>query len=95
MDWRDLLISLFVYVCQKYKEELWLYCQRMSNNRKKQDFPDEEIITLYLSGIIQTVRKSGKFTSMLRPVSLTGFLICHRMLHLLTGSTGLKVYSGH
>ena len=53
MDWRDLLISLFVYVCQKYKEELWLYCQRMSNNRKKPDFPDEEVITLYLSGIIQ------------------------------------------
>ena len=53
MDQRDLLISLFIYVCQKDKEELWVYCQRMSNNRKKQDFPDEEAITLYLSGIIQ------------------------------------------
>jgi len=25
----------------------------MSNNRKKPDFPDEEVIMLYLSGIIQ------------------------------------------
>jgi len=40
-------------------------------------------------------RKSGKFTGMLRTVLLTGFLICHRMLHLLTGSIGLKVSSGH
>lgn len=53
MDWRDLLISVFVYVCQKYKEELWVYCQRMSNNQKKPDFLDEEAITLYLFGIIQ------------------------------------------
>jgi len=61
MDWHDLLISFFVYVCQKYKEELWLYCQRMSNNRKKPDFPDEETITLYLSGIIQ-----GRFVNVIK-----------------------------
>lgn len=40
MDWRDTLITLFVYVCQKYNEELWTYCQRMSNNQAKPDFLD-------------------------------------------------------
>jgi len=35
MDWRDLLISLFVYVCQKYKEELWVYCQTTGCKRSQ------------------------------------------------------------
>ena len=52
MDWSYTLIRLFLYVCQKYSEELWVYNQRMSNN-KKQRFTDEEIITIYLFGIIQ------------------------------------------
>ena len=53
MDWRDTLISVFVYVCQKYKEEFWAYCQSMSNNQTTPDFPDEEAITVYLFSIIQ------------------------------------------
>jgi hypothetical protein len=53
MDWHDTLISLFLYVCQKYKEDLWIYCQRMSNNQVKPDFLDEEAITVYLFGILQ------------------------------------------
>ena len=80
MDQRDLLISLFIYVCQKDKEELWVYCQRMSNNRKKQDFPDEEAITLYLSGIIQGRTKireiykyaQGRLTGRLKPFIFIG-----------------------
>lgn len=53
MDWHDFLITLFVYVCQKYKEELRIYCQRMSNNHATPNFIDEEVITVYLFGISQ------------------------------------------
>ncbi len=27
MDWHDTLISLFLYICQKYKNELYFYCK--------------------------------------------------------------------
>ncbi|MBF0414115.1 MAG: IS982 family transposase [Desulfamplus sp.] len=60
MDWRELLITIFVYVCQKYKEELQFYCKRMSNNHKEPSFIDEEAITLYLFGIIQGHSKIKK-----------------------------------
>jgi len=52
----------------------------MSNNRKKQDFPDEEAITLYLSGIIQGRTKireiykyaQGRLTGRLKPFIFIG-----------------------
>src|SRR3990172_8524153 len=50
MDWKENLISLFVYICQKYQLELWPYCQRMNNNSTP-GFSDEEVITVYLFGI--------------------------------------------
>ena len=52
MDWKKNLISLFVYICQKYQLELWPYCQRMSNNSTP-EFTDEEVITVYLFGVIR------------------------------------------
>jgi len=52
MDWQTLLVSIFVYVSEQYKTQLWPYCQRMSNNCHP-EFTDEEVITIYLFGIIK------------------------------------------
>ena len=48
MDWETLLITIYVYN-QFY---LFLHCQRFSNNCK-QKFTDEEVITIYLFGIMK------------------------------------------
>ena len=51
MDWQEQLITIYVYVCKHYENNLWVYCQRMSNYSNL-EFSDEEVITLYLFGII-------------------------------------------
>ena len=51
MDWQKQLITVYLYVCKHYQENLWVYCQRMSNYVNL-EFSDEEVITLYLFGII-------------------------------------------
>ena len=38
-------------ICKHYREKLWVYCQRMSNHADL-SFTDEEVITIYLFGII-------------------------------------------
>lgn len=52
MNWQDQLISLYVYICQHYETHLWMYGQRLSNNADP-DLTDEEVLTIYLFGIIQ------------------------------------------
>lgn len=52
MNWQDQLISLYVYICQDYATHLWMYGQRLSNNADP-DFTDEEVLTIYIFGIIQ------------------------------------------
>lgn len=51
MDWQAQLIKIYLYVCKHYEENLWIYCQRMSNHANL-DFSDEEVITLYLFSVI-------------------------------------------
>ena len=51
MDWQDQLISLYLYVCKCYQSDLWVYCQRMSNYADLR-FSDEEVLTLFLFGIM-------------------------------------------
>lgn len=41
------LISIYLYVCDKYESGLKYSCQRYSNNNKP-EFTDQEIITIYL-----------------------------------------------
>jgi hypothetical protein len=53
MDWKDNLIALFLYINEKYQQELWIYCQRMSNNRTQLRLSDEEVIAIYLFGVIR------------------------------------------
>lgn len=51
MDWQGQLITVYLSICKHYCEGLWAYCQRMSNYTDL-SFTDEEVITIYLFGII-------------------------------------------
>lgn len=55
MDWEVELISLYLFVCKSYQEQLSSYCQRMTNYADLR-FSDEESITLYLFGVIEGCR---------------------------------------
>ena len=52
MAWQDTLISLFLYICEHYKRHLCVVAQRLTNNDNP-DFTDEEVLTIYLYGIIK------------------------------------------
>ena len=55
MDWEVELISLYLFVCKHYQNNLSNYCQRMSNYTDLK-FSDEEAITLDLYGVIEGYR---------------------------------------
>ena len=59
MDWKDLLISLYFYVCNAFDEGLMNHTQRHSNNAKcvAKGFTDQEAITIYLFGLLQKQRE--------------------------------------
>jgi hypothetical protein len=52
MDWLERIISLYLQICDDYQNNLWVYCQRFSNYTKL-SFTDEEVITIYMYGIIE------------------------------------------
>lgn len=52
MDWQNQLISLYLFVCKHYQKSLFFYCERMTNYADLR-FSDEEVITLYLYGILE------------------------------------------
>lgn len=52
MNWEVRLISLYLFVCKHYQENLFSYCERMTNHTHYA-FTDEETITLYLYGILE------------------------------------------
>ena len=52
MNWELQLIQLYVYIDYHYHTELWVYCQRMSNNSKPK-FSDVEVLTIYLFGLFK------------------------------------------
>lgn len=55
MAWQNTLIRLYLYICQHYQSHLGLLAHRLSNNNKPQ-FTDEEVLTIYLFGIIKQHR---------------------------------------
>ncbi len=59
MNWQDQLITIYLYVCKHYQNHLWVYSQRMSNYADL-SFSDEEVITLYLFGVIDKNREIKK-----------------------------------
>lgn len=52
MDWQEQLIALYLFVCDHYRWELHVYCERFTNHADL-SFTDEEVITLYLFGVTQ------------------------------------------
>ena len=52
MDFETRLISMYVFVTDAYKDSLWIHSERMSNNTIPK-FSDEEVITIYLFGILE------------------------------------------
>ena len=52
MDWQFRLIFVFLFIDETFKKNLQFYAQRMSNNSSP-DFTDEEVITIFLWGIMQ------------------------------------------
>lgn len=55
MDWLDRIISLYVFICAEYKNNLWAYCERFSNHSDL-SFSDEEVLVIYLYGIMEGMR---------------------------------------
>ena len=52
MDWQDQLIQVYEHVCQQFHQGLWGYTQRFSNHDRPV-FTDEEVITIYLFGLLR------------------------------------------
>jgi hypothetical protein len=52
MDWQKQLIALYVFICKQYESNLHVYCQRFTHYAAL-DFTDEEVITIYLFGVLQ------------------------------------------
>jgi len=55
MSYEICLITLFMTICEYYQKGLWIHCERFSNNNHP-DFSDEEVIVIYLFGIIRKRR---------------------------------------
>ena len=55
MDWQNQLITLYPNVCERYHNGLWVYVQRFAPYSDL-SFSDEEVITLYLFGIMDKQR---------------------------------------
>ncbi|BBA33797.1 transposase [Methylocaldum marinum] len=56
MDWQSQLISLYLTVCELYRRELRIHVQRFAPHANLR-FTDEEVITLYLFGIVDKQRE--------------------------------------
>ncbi|SFN06105.1 hypothetical protein [Nitrosomonas communis] len=56
MNWQDRLITIYLYVCKHYQQNLWVHSQRMSNDADL-SFSDEEVITIYLFAVADKHRE--------------------------------------
>jgi hypothetical protein len=52
MDWETRLVSLYVFICDQFDKELWIYCQRFTNNSRP-EFTDQEAVCIFLYGVMQ------------------------------------------
>ena len=55
MDWLVRIITLYVFICEAYKDELHAYCERFSNYSDL-SFSDEEVLVIYMCGIMDGKR---------------------------------------
>ncbi|MCS3662408.1 IS982 family transposase [Salinibacter ruber] len=51
-DWKNTLIRVYLFVCRRWSSGLCTVAQRQSNNSHP-DFTDEEVLTIYLFGLIR------------------------------------------
>ena len=51
-DWQNTLIRVYLFVCRHWAGRLQAVTQRQSNNSEP-DFTDEEVLTIYLFGLIR------------------------------------------
>jgi len=51
-DWKNTLIRVYLFVCKRWSGGLCAVAQRQSNNSSP-DFTDEEVLTIYLFGLIR------------------------------------------
>ena len=51
-DWKNTLIRVYLFVCGRWSSGLCVVAQRQSNNSNP-DFTDEEVLTIYLFGLIR------------------------------------------
>ena len=58
MDWTDLLIGLYLHICEAFEAGVEMHTQRYSNNSKSGEpvFTDQEAVTVYLFGLLQGQR---------------------------------------
>src|SRR5690554_384202 len=49
------LVKIYLYICEKYDEDLKYHCQRFSNNSEPK-LTDQEIMTIYLFSIVEEQR---------------------------------------
>jgi hypothetical protein len=56
MDWQTRLITLYLFVCEDHRQGLRAYAQRFAPHADPR-FTDEEVITLYLAGILDKKRE--------------------------------------
>jgi hypothetical protein len=52
MDWQIRLIVLYIFISEQFQNDLWITCQRFTNNNKP-EFTDEEVLAVFLYGIMQ------------------------------------------
>ncbi|MFT4759792.1 MAG: hypothetical protein ACI9LN_001758 [Saprospiraceae bacterium] len=71
----DKLIEIYFHVCDCYDTDLVLHYQRMSNNYSPK-FTDEEVITIFLFGIIVEKKEASRKSIILRIIPFAhGFLV--------------------
>lgn len=95
MGWETQLITLYLKICKYYREVLWVDCQRFTNGGKQQ-LSDEEVMTIYLFGVLKQVkslksihRYATEHLSSWFP-SLVGYAaFVHRVNRLASGFQGL------
>jgi hypothetical protein len=56
MDWQTRLITLYVFVCDHFRQGLWIHAQRFAPYADL-GFTDEEVVTIYLAGILDKQRE--------------------------------------
>lgn len=57
--WQEQLIALYCFLSDQYRNHLWTHVMRLSPNAKP-TFTDEEVLTVYLFGLLEHPRSSVK-----------------------------------